>query len=302
MSFSSDSRALSVPYVLNRLVRTLADNVKYNAPPPSTSASSGQDYNDSSDADSMPRNSDASKSSAWANKFKMWGKKTDGCRCSYLHKNKRTNNLWLDDHATELVPEPITDAPEAEAIALRIQALVDSLPVPGTKPDKRISKPPKPIPPTRDSKGRCIPPPGSTPIKDNKLIALLSSPPVMNGEEEGRNSVWSVLETIHHRAHPPKGDDGGEGGDEDEDEDDRSLMLYAPLVPTKDSKLEVAATATLLPEGAATAGGGSPPPAGWWPWQSKKPAPGKVRVKGKKVWVPSTTSLSVQTMWWGYKL
>lgn len=126
----------------------------------------------------------------------------------------------------------------------------------------------------------------------------------MNGEEEGRSSVWSVLETIHHRTHPPKEDDGGEGGGEDEEEDDRSLMLYAPLVPTKDSKLEVAVTATLLPEGAAAAEGGGPPPAGWWPWgPSKKPAPGKkVRVKGKKVWVPSTTSLSVQTMWWGYKL
>ncbi|KAF7437159.1 hypothetical protein PC9H_003995 [Pleurotus ostreatus] len=286
MSFSSDSRALSVPYVLNRLVRTLADNVKYNAPP-SPSSSNRQDDNASPDADNMSGNGDPSKSSAWANKFKLWGKKTDGY-----------------EHPAELAPEPITDAPEAEAIALRIQALVDSLPTPGTKPDKRISKPPKPIPPTRDSKGRCIPPPGSTPIKDNKLIALLSSPPVMNGEEEGRSSVWSVLETIHHRTHPPKGDDGGEGGDEDEEEDDRSLMLYAPLVPTKDSKLEVAATATLLPEGAATTEGGGPPPAGWWPWgPSKKPAPGKkVRVKGKKVWVPSTTSLSVQTMWWGYKL
>lgn len=86
MSFSSDSRALSVPYVLNRLVRTLADNVKYNAPPPSSSSSSRQDDNGSPDTDGMSGNGDPSKSSAWANKFKVWGKKTDGCRFSFLYK------------------------------------------------------------------------------------------------------------------------------------------------------------------------------------------------------------------------
>jgi hypothetical protein len=96
------------------------------------------------------------------------------------------------------------------------------------------------------------PPPQEPPAwLDTQLARLLESAEIMNGTiSKGRKSVWDTLERL--RAPPTANsasstDEKGKGKaasrEEDPDsdsDDDSSVMLYAPLVPSNDSKLELA--------------------------------------------------------------
>jgi hypothetical protein len=151
----------------------------------------------------------------------------------------------------------------------------------------------------------------------------------MNGSSgEGRQSVWSVLDDLgaptHGKTEDDEGDGKGDGGDQTSDSGDWSLMLYAPLIPTKTSKVEVARSLIVTAEPSA---GLMPETSLWkirWPWAKQKPevpstptkdptmgAPdngtagkgkeGNIPVE-RRVWVPSTTKVSLQVMWWGYRM
>ncbi|KAG5635050.1 hypothetical protein H0H81_012609 [Sphagnurus paluster] len=236
------------------------------------------------------------------------------------------------------------DPAEPTYLARKIQALIDSLPLPG---NPRPPTPPRP--PARDSTGRPIPPPDATPIKDSKLIAMLSSATVMNGghlgDRDRRVSVWSVLESLGPQPHDDGGgeDDGppGEGGgDGDEDSvfsDTSGIMMYSPLMPTMESLVEIADSEVFMPTEESGSSEEAQKFAGWmgmWPfsvWNPQStvtvpaheipvpgsppvptsplpvsppssPRRGNLRLQRQRVWVPSTTKLSVQAMWWGYRL
>lgn len=111
-------------------------------------------------------------------------------------------------------------------------------------------------------------------------------------------------------------------------------MLCSPLIPTKADLVELA-DSEIVPVTPPVEG--QPAAAGWtdvWPlnaWKAKdvqeKPIPEpttepatevavvpasprstgvvrarRVKIQGQRVWVPSDNKLSVQAMWWGYRL
>ncbi|KAJ7611632.1 hypothetical protein FB45DRAFT_312905 [Roridomyces roridus] len=175
-----------------------------------------------------------------------------------------------------------------------------------------------------DSNGRPIPPPGAARIQDPELISLLSNPSIMSGSDGRRQSVWSMLDAIE----PPRVSDAGTM-DQSQSEyavsDRSSIMMYSPLIPNADSVIELAAL-----EDVPTISE-DPTPARWswpvwptfWPfgdWTAKspdfvisesppetnEPPAGAVQerkeVPIQRVWKPSTTKLSFETTWWGYRL
>ncbi|KAJ7105737.1 hypothetical protein C8R43DRAFT_1046124 [Mycena crocata] len=198
------------------------------------------------------------------------------------------------------IPEP----PEPATLAQRIRALIGSLPTTGP-----AHPPIKADPPPCDSDGRPIPPPGAMPIKDPKLIELLSDPDFMNGSgDDGRCSVWEALEALDAPKYrkPTSSDDipdqtdSEPGDDEVQSQDD--VMLYCPLLPTDNSEVELAkTTVTEVPLTTLDSF-----------WQSRwnflwnvtvglvKEQPPQTKLV--KTWVPSTTKISFQAMWWGYRM
>ncbi|EPQ60301.1 hypothetical protein GLOTRDRAFT_67779 [Gloeophyllum trabeum ATCC 11539] len=167
---------------------------------------------------------------------------------------------------------------------------------------------------------------------------MLSSATIMNGTfSKGRQSVFAILDRLKSpwaHNHPRADGSGGaqEGHEERLEEDDNSsVMLYGPLSPDSDSVVELAQSEVIsLGEdeepGTPTVVGYNDNPEqpaagepsqnsgtrkGWpnlqWPWYGMK---GKARAEasekrvhvGEKIWVPSRTKISLQVMWWGYRI
>ncbi|KDQ63147.1 hypothetical protein JAAARDRAFT_188754 [Jaapia argillacea MUCL 33604] len=217
--------------------------------------------------------------------------------------------------------KPINDKPpEPSTVAQKIRDLISSILPDPSSPTEPPSQPPE----APTDGGPPQPPPG--PIHDSKLIKLLSSAAVMNGTiSKGRQSVWSMLDKMKSPfVHPPSSEEGQKEGtghgkheEEEEDDDDSSVMLYGPLLPMADSEVELARSEIISPEqGHQPAGeeGGPGAPVeqqpkhgriGWphWPWSGKgKGKEGEHKSKPKKVWVPSPTQISLQVMWWGFRI
>lgn len=177
-------------------------------------------------------------------------------------------------------------------------------------------------------------PPTDTPppIPNSRLISLLSSPTMMNGSStQGRQSVWKLLDNLRLSSlQPSAGSSAGTSQDSARDtygvdfvEDDDSVMLYGPLIPDEDSSVELARSeivsvdengtiVNVIMDNAPPPGSASRPPSPvgnvkttgfhWhWPFHRDAPPPPPQTIK-KRVWVPSTTKLSLQVMWWGYRL
>ncbi|KAK0211099.1 hypothetical protein DFS33DRAFT_1240236, partial [Desarmillaria ectypa] len=195
---------------------------------------------------------------------------------------------------------------EPTTLAEKIRSMIDALPSPTPRNSRTF---PKPTPPARDAEGRPIPPPGAVPIKDKKLIAKLCNPNIMNAEGSESSSVWSILESLGA---------SGTGGDNSSTWSDDSIMMYSPLFPTEESLVEIAAS-HIVPAPYPTAP--LRPQTLWqrkWPWWKKSaPAPADGSTDRERsgdgnkpaapptptrVWIPSTTKISVQVMWWGYRL
>ncbi|KAJ7690061.1 hypothetical protein B0H17DRAFT_1290658 [Mycena rosella] len=226
------------------------------------------------------------------------------------------------DVPTIQIDPPSRIAPESTFLAQKLHSVINALPALSS----RFLSPWDAAPAVAaDAAGRPVPLPGAARTQDPELISLLSNPAIMNGSESDagdadtharRQSVWSALEAI-----PPLRstyDDTDYAGS-----DRSSVMMYSPLIPTADSVIELAEL-----EDAPPAVPGSPPAgkwlalwpaAGWaavWPFTGWKtvpveehpaltdipalnpietaPAPAPVL----RVWVPSATQLSFETMWW----
>ncbi|KAJ7272977.1 hypothetical protein C8J57DRAFT_1596811 [Mycena rebaudengoi] len=212
--------------------------------------------------------------------------------------------------------EAVSKQPEPTFLAQKILALINALP---TLSSRFITSPKDPpAVPTGvivDSDGCPIPPPGATRIQDPELISLLSSSSIMNGSEGRRHSVWSMLDSIP----PPRLRNAG--NNEYAGSDRSSIMMYSPLIPMADSVVELAESSAVP----VAPGGASP--GSWWPWNyawslvwpfggwkaapepelvpepvsTPEPTPQVVAIE-RRVWVPSTTQLSFETMWWGYRI
>ena len=175
-------------------------------------------------------------------------------------------------------------------------------------------------------------PDAPSPIPNSRLISLLSSPSMMNGSlTQGRQSVWTLLDNLRLTTLSPNAgtsagtsqDTAGGAPGVSFVEDDDSIMLYGPLVPDESSSVELARSeivsvdengtiVNVIVDDASPPGGvsQSSSPTGnvkvtrfhWhWPFHRDAP-PAPPKTIEKRIWVPSTTKLSLQVMWWGYRL
>ncbi|KAI8995300.1 hypothetical protein BD414DRAFT_236854 [Trametes punicea] len=237
-------------------------------------------------------------------------------------------------------PEPLSLARKIQSLLSSFPPFLTPLssasqPPSNTDPDDGPADAPK----KKEPDGGADPSAPST-IDNSRLVSLLSSPSIMNGSlSRGRQSVWALLDNLRLKSltspssdSPVSTADGtatGVGTDSDDSndgaqspvtvEDDDSVMFYGPLVPDATSEVELARSEivsvdengtivdVLLDDAPLPA---APMPqarfAGLWPFSSgatstSAPAKPKVLVE-KRVWVPSTTKLSLQVMWWGYRL
>jgi hypothetical protein len=218
--------------------------------------------------------------------------------------------------------------PTAAWIASNIKAMINTLP---PLSSAGASSPTAESPPAG---GDGSTNPQSPAPLDSTLLKFLSTAAIMNGSiSKGRQSVWSVLERLH--GPPPISDVQKDGGPDEDANQDQSLMVYAPIIPTAKSKVEIAHSHTefisaddvsrriegfseekvgmhewSLPFGQGekqkeeSQGGSKTPPfdstsSGG---QGKVQKPKTPKVRKVTVWEPSTTSLSFQAMWWGYRL
>ncbi|KAJ7665366.1 hypothetical protein DFH06DRAFT_1470639 [Mycena polygramma] len=191
------------------------------------------------------------------------------------------------------------DAPEPGVFAQRIGTLIDSLPWPAQTKDTDDG--------VIDPKGPPLPP---SVTSDSKLMKLLSSESVMGGSLS-RESVWSMLERLKRSVPGVSGEPPKEDGEEDigGDREDSGVMMYAPLQPNADSQAELADSETVLeyldePDKSTPAK--TPGQEGKPPLDSKKSDAskgGKKRKAQERIhWMPSPTQISLQAMWWGYRL
>jgi hypothetical protein len=154
----------------------------------------------------------------------------------------------------------------------------------------------------------------------------------MNGSDGRRQSVWSMLEEIK----PPSAGSVPESVNESYEyagSDRSSVMMYSPLIPNADSVIELADMEEVpVVESAPSSGWGLfsswPDWSNFWlfnGWkannlgESETPPPpisattaasevvsqneqGRVGPPVRRVWVPSTTQLSFETTWWGYRM
>ncbi|RDX56064.1 hypothetical protein OH76DRAFT_1337187 [Lentinus brumalis] len=152
----------------------------------------------------------------------------------------------------------------------------------------------------------------------------------MNGSlSRGRQSVWAILDNLRLKTLKSSADAGttptsdvAEGA-ESVLEDDDSVMFYGPLIPDANSSVELARSEIVSVDENGTIVevllDDAPPPHAsrppsmdgveaekfnWpWPFNRSPPAPPpKPKTVEKRLWVPSTDKLSLQVMWWGYRL
>ncbi|KAJ7491166.1 hypothetical protein FB451DRAFT_1222276 [Mycena latifolia] len=229
--------------------------------------------------------------------------------------------------------DPPSDPPPTEStfLAQKIRGLINSLPALSSR---FLS--PREAPAAAVSDGFPVPPPGAVRIQDPDLISLLSDPGVMSGSDGRRQSVWSMLDAITPPS-PRNTESGNDETDYDYAGSDRSsVMMYSPLIPTAGSVIELAELEDApISEAGPSSGKWLPmlwPASGWasvWPFTGWKkpsvvaeepedstPSPIQVPVLEPRpngvaarrdvpvlrVWVPSTTQLSFETMWWGYRI
>ncbi|KAJ7778649.1 hypothetical protein DFH07DRAFT_730618 [Mycena maculata] len=145
----------------------------------------------------------------------------------------------------------------------------------------------------------------------------------MSGSDGRRQSVWSMLDAIQPPS--PRDVESIDGSAGYAGSDRSSIMMYSPLIPSADSVIELAELEDVpVVQGA--------PSSGWWftwptwpyiwpfnGWTAKvgvdatsgsstsQPQPHintvqEAPVQRQRVWVPSRTQLSFETMWWGYRI
>lgn len=207
---------------------------------------------------------------------------------------------------SQSAPQPVTneDLPQAEAnaaeapvepvtFARKLQALLELLPIPGMS--SQATTPAVETSSAATSKTEPSSPP-VPPDLDPGLVKMLSSEDVMNGEsgtdgkDKGRPSIWNILAGLRKDDKNAKGDSSGKNVGSSVEEEAGGVMMYAPLEPKADSQVCLAESEPVIE---------TPPTPTPATGTTTTPAP---EPEEKRVWVPSTTELSVLTTWWGYRL
>lgn len=143
-------------------------------------------------------------------------------------------------------------------------------------------------------------PPSPQPVPselDADLIRMLSSEDVMNGSQATsasvkKTSIWNILSDMKNGP----GKDIASASHVSKEED--GLMMYAPLEPQSDSQVELATPENVLTEPVDEPGKVKPAQ----PPNEDSGVTKPTKVVEKHTWVPSTTSLSILTTWWGYRI
>lgn len=244
-----------------------------------------------------------------------------------LQENKQVGDIEEDEKTAE---NQVERPPSPMTFARKIQDMISSLPLPAysSYPFSSTTKPssaPSAQPTDDNGADPAQMPLPPAPITDSKLISFLSSASIMNGSiSKGRQSVWSVLDRLRSAAsRNSAGEHSEQRTQEGEvDDDDSSIMMYAPLEHDADSEVEIARSeiCSIDEEGEIIAerpgedmnhpevsrqGKGKEQeehkPFSEGKGQDKRIGETK-KVKEIRVWLPSTTKISIQAMWWGYRL
>ncbi|KAJ3922075.1 hypothetical protein F5877DRAFT_34614 [Lentinula edodes] len=226
--------------------------------------------------------------------------------------------------------QDVQDAPDTRTLAMKIKALIDEKftfsggkttqsapPTPGLVTDSPF------IPISVESHNTnssvpSTPPAGGTPSTtsgsmfgslDATLARFLSSESIMNGEvgkglEKGRESVWAMLDKLGAIAGATDPVDSKSSVDKEEE----SIMICTPLQPTKDLEPEIAESEIeYVEDEQMLAGDGlqttEPVVESDTSAASLKPAPKPApKTKSRRTFYPSSTKLSLEVTWWGYRL
>jgi len=184
--------------------------------------------------------------------------------------------------------------PEPVSFAKKLRSLIENLPLPVVlSPSVQSASPST----TDDGEHGSPIPPGM----DDGLVRMLSSEDIMNGNHstssnqgEERPGVWNILASLR----------GGEKEDSPRpgavEEEEGGVMLYAPLEPNNDSQLKLAESETVLEDVDESDADRTSKPDQQTTGPTKN-LPLNAAVE-KRIWVPSTTQLSLLTTWWGYRL
>ncbi|KAJ3509374.1 hypothetical protein NMY22_g16318 [Coprinellus aureogranulatus] len=194
---------------------------------------------------------------------------------------------------------PAEEHVEPVSFAMRLRSMIESLPIPGM--GSAPSTPPATEMHSIPSTSAESPSPPLPPDMDPNLVKILSSEEIMNGDAGGDGksknpSIWNILAGLGKT-------DKGSGKDEAnipspvEAEDSGGIMMYAPLEPKADSRVSLAEAEVIHEEPPKTELGKAADKLRDILHGKQPSAPAE-----KRVWVPSTTELSVLTAWWGYRL
>lgn len=159
-------------------------------------------------------------------------------------------------------------------------------------------------------------------IRDQQMLSFISSPSVMNGSAANKRlSVWACLNRLQGRIPQGPHDMSDLTSETDRDtgppegDDNSSIMLCGPLLPEEGATVELAKTEVVhdadeepgdlheamtgeVSGNESFAQNDNAPP-------SARPKTARVHVrktKDRRVWVPSSTQISLEIMWWGYRL
>jgi hypothetical protein len=186
------------------------------------------------------------------------------------------------------------------------------------------------------------PPAPTSVTHDLNLLAFLTSSDVMNGSlERGRQSVWSALDHLRppfgKKQENATSPEAPQDAVLDCLDDNNSVMMYGPLEPDDFSEVEIACSEIVSVNGdgeeirtpqphfiplpsesidQVLMGGGcdftgdngmhrevEPTFVGMEQmWGSADPARDQPPMKEYRVWLPSLTKISVQAMWWGFRM
>ncbi|KAJ3569317.1 hypothetical protein NP233_g5131 [Leucocoprinus birnbaumii] len=176
----------------------------------------------------------------------------------------------------------------------------------------------------------------ATSFDDQELAEILRSPVIMNGSlDHRRTSVFDILDGIGSPRPRREAELSREDAASETFSDSSSVMVYSPLLPVQGSLVELAESEVIIEEEddgddeedgpLDTEAPPAPPPIPGWSWastlptsltswfttsvqQSSGPEPPMTprtrarRIRAQRAWVPSKDQLSIQCMWWGYRI
>lgn len=214
----------------------------------------------------------------------------------------------------------VVDTPPVEPISLarRIQSLINKLPTPAPSTAAESST-------SGQIDLHLLP---SASLDDQELVQALSSPVLMNGSLDGRRtSVWRALEEM---GSPTSRTSARDNVVPETFNEPSSVMVYSPLLPVRGSLVELAQSEVIIEEEEEEEHTDTrkpktipvPPSAPALSWTNiftswftqppqSTPPPAEPpmtprtheqHLRAQRAWVPSKDKLSIQCMWWGYRM